>query len=623
MQTALNELVQRVAETLLGADVENSVAASERALEDVAAHFGLDVAFLRHNDHTIHATILIAQWPIRTYVPDPDPIGTVYFKDADPVFAMAEHIKEPVILRPPSEPDEFQQRIEEGTTIPAVSMAAVPMTVADPAAGPSALATTGTLGFIKYGDREWTQDEITALKVIASMFTQLKGRVEAQALIKHLAVHDDLTGLPNRRSLLAHLEGRLTPGQPGPVAVLSIDLDLLKAVNDLLGHEAGDRVLIELSERLREYAADTAFLARLGGDEIVAVLNAPTPLESAYSFGEQLRKVATKRSSPDMPHIRTRVSIGVAVAIPGVDSISDLLGYTDHALAEAKAAGGNTVAAFSDDLAAQYARLGDIEVHLPDCIDSQALRLHYLPEVDLRTGALAAMEVQVRWNHPTRGLLLPEEFMPVAETINFAATLGREVLRLACRQLAQWRRKGLAHQVMLRVKLSPAQVVTEGFAEHLSETLTSFDIPPACLSLELPEDLLVVEADRSRQILLSLKAIGVHLALDNFGAGYSFLPSLKTLPIDSLKVGRTFVQALDDDGASGMFIRSIAALAEAFGLELAADGVETETAAQRLVAAGYVRAQGLLISGPVDVDGMEAMLRLPALRPPMPAAAPA
>ncbi|MFL0292924.1 putative bifunctional diguanylate cyclase/phosphodiesterase [Mycobacterium sp. SMC-18] len=615
MLSALNELVEGVAHTLMAADAGNYVAASEQALTDVAAHFGLDVAFLRHNDHTIGATILIAQWPIRTYIPDPDPLGIVYFKDADPVFAMAEHIAEPVILRPGAEPDEYQQRIEEGTTVPVVSIAAVPMNVTDKTA-PAGFVTTGSLGFIKYGDRQWSDEEITALKVIATMFAHVKVRVETLASVQHLAEHDDLTSLRNRRSLLEHLEHRLAAGQPGPVAALYIDPDHLKAVNDLLGHETGDRVLVELTQRLREHAADTAFLARLGGDEIIAVLNAPTSLADAYAYAKQLRETLAARLMLGSSYIRHRVSIGVAVGIPGTDSVSDLLRFAEHALTAAKAAGGNTVIAFSDELAAQHSLQTDIEVHLQDCVDNGALFLHYQPEVDLRTGRLVAMEAVVRWNHPTRGLLIREEFMPTAEATNFGGAVGREVLRLACEQFQRWRIKGLAQNVMLRVKLSPAQVVTDGFTEHLAATLAKFDIPAASLCLELPEDLLVTEAQRCGQILQALKDIGVHLALDNFGTGYSFLPSLKELPIDSLKVGRAFVQTLDHDGENALFVQSIAVLADAFGLELTADGLETESAAERLIAMGYRRAQGLLVSGPVDANGMEELLKAPTLRTP-------
>lgn len=171
---------------------------------------------------------------------------------------------------------------------------------------------------------------------------------------------------------------------------------------------------------------------------------------------------------------------------------------------------------------------------------------------------------------------------------------------------------------MLRVKLSPAQVLTAGFTEHLAATLAQFEVPAGSLCLELPEDLLVTEAQLCGQILLELKQIGVQLALDNFGTGYSFLPSLKELPIDSLKVGRGFVQTLDHDDENALFVQSIALLADAFGLELTADGLETESAAQKLIAMGYRRAQGLLVSGPVDADTMGQLLAAPVLRTPAP-----
>jgi diguanylate cyclase (GGDEF)-like protein len=617
MISDLNELVAHVARTLMAADASNSVSASEEVLTEVAAHYGMDVAFLRHNDHEIRATILIAQWPIRTYVPDPDPIGTVYFDGADPVFAMAEHITEPVILRPETEPDEFQQRIEEGTTVPVVSMAAVPLLATDGSSESPRIFTSGTLGFVKYGDREWTDDEITALQVIASFFAQLKARIEAEVTIKRLATHDDLTGLRSRRSLLEHLEDRLAAGAQGPVGALYIDLDRLKAVNDLLGHTTGDQLIAQIAERMRKHVAGKAFLARLGGDELVVIPKEPTTLNDALALGQGLLEVMKDRFSVGTLSLTCSVSIGVAVGVPGVDSVSDLLRFADYALMAAKAEGGHSVAAFSDALAEQYSLRADIEVNLPDCIDNDELALHYMPEVDLPTGTLVAMEVLARWNHPTRGLLHDDVFMPIAEATNFAGALGRRVLRLACRQLHQWRRAGLAHDVMLRVKVSPVQLVTDGFADYLTSTLSEFDIPATGVCLEMSENVLVSEAEVSQHKLRVLKAIGVGLALDDFGTGYSDLSSLKSLPIDTLMIDRSFVRTLGKDANDVAIIRSVIALAEAFDLELVAEGLELEAAAELLVRMGCRRAQGILVSGPVDAAGMQALLEAPTLRPPM------
>src|SRR5579875_208787 len=200
MARTLDEVVTAAAAELMAATASNAVAASERVLADLVTHFAVDVGFLRHNDHTIHATKLIAQWPPRDYVPDPDPIGVVYFADADPVFAIAEDLKSPGVLRPEPDNADYQRRVEEGTAVPATSIACVPLLSGD--------VTTGTLGFVKFGDREWLPDELNALQAIATLFAQLQARIVAEEQVHYLAGHDDLTGLLNRRALIAELDDR-------------------------------------------------------------------------------------------------------------------------------------------------------------------------------------------------------------------------------------------------------------------------------------------------------------------------------------------------------------------------------------------------------------------------------
>ncbi|MDR3663907.1 MAG: sensor domain-containing phosphodiesterase [Mycobacterium sp.] len=610
MPLDLNRLVSKSAELLSGASANDAVEVSEQVLTDIADYFGLDVAFLRHNDHSIRATRLIAQWPIRSYIPDPDPIGTVYFEEADPIFAMAEHLKEPSIVRPAADP-EFQQRIEEGTTIPAISMAGVPLL--SPAG-----VTEGTLGFIKYGDREWTTDEISGLQLIAALFSNLKTRLESDAALKWLATHDDLTGLANRRRLLDCLERRLAPNQPGPVAILYIDLDRLKAINDLLGHESGDQALSQFAARLCQYAGDDTVLARLGGDELIAVFNDPMPLEDALTFAQRIRPTLQNRLLVAGGFINCTVSIGVAVGIPGLDSVSDLMSQAEDALAAAKAAGGNGIAIFTDELAAKRALHTDIELHLPDALESADLFLQYQPEVDLRTGAVVAIESQLCWNHPTHGPLKSETFIPVTETINLAAALDRRILWLACEQLQRWRNDGLATDIPLRVKVSPVLTITEGLVEYLTDALAHFDLPAKALSLEIAESIVVAEAAASRDTLLGLKDLGVGLVLDHFGTGYSDLAGLKSLPIDTVKVDRSFVQNLNRDPGDIAIIRSVIALANAFGLVIVADGLQTATAAEILVREGCLQAQGPLLSPPLDAPAMGALLKNPVIRPPLP-----
>lgn len=597
---SLNGLVDLAAKRLITAHTDNVVEISELVLADLAAYLGLDVAFLRHNDHEIHATRLVAEWPVRPFVPDPDPIGVVYFADADPVFAMAERLKEPLVIRPAAETDEYQQRIQQGTEVPQISMACVPLLSND--------ITTGTLGFVKYGDREWLEEELNALKTIATMLAQLQARLVAIERLQFLAEHDDLTGLCNSRVLTDHLDGRLAPGQDGPVAVLFADLDRLKSVNDLFGHAAGDEVIAQFARRLRESFSDIALLARQGGDEFVLVINEPMELPQAELLADRIRLLLREPFAIGREFVRRTASIGVAVGVPGRDSASDVLRYADLALQAAKGSGGNDAAVFTDAIALKYLLLNDVELHLRDGIENEAFVVHYQPEVDLRTGKVVAVEALVRWNHPTRGMLLPSAFMPVAESSNLAAVLGRKVLQDSCAQLQQWKSMGLAQDLLLRVNVSPVQRVADGFADHVARALTEYELDPASLSLEFAESFVTDDADLNDEILTALRALGVGLALDEFGAAYSDLSRLKSLPIDTLKIDRSFVQHLDGSKDDLAIIRAIVSLGEAFGLGLVAVGLETEAAAQMLVTMGCHQAQGFLLSPPVDADTMAQML---------------
>ena len=233
VQRRLDNLVTSVATRLMTADAASSVARSQEVLAELVRHLEVDVSFLRYNDHRIRATRLIAEWPVRPEIPDPDPLGVVYFADADPIFAAAEHAKEPVFFRPePTAPDDYQRRVAEGSGITMPSLASVPLLSGD--------VTTGALGFVKFGIKDWSTEELNALKAIASLFAQVQARIDAEEQLRFLADHDDLTGVYNRRALLEHLERRLTPGRPGPVAVLFLDLDRLKAINDYLDKRLED-----------------------------------------------------------------------------------------------------------------------------------------------------------------------------------------------------------------------------------------------------------------------------------------------------------------------------------------------------------------------------------------------
>lgn len=600
MPESLDLVVTSVATQLMGATSATAKEVCQNVLADLVAYFGVDVSFLRRNDHTIRASVLVVEWPVRPGIPDPDPLAVVYFTDADPVFAMAEHQKEPVVFRPEPATDDYQRTINEGRQVAATSMACVPLL--------SGEVTSGVLGFVKFGDRNWTEAELNALKAIASLLAQVQARVDAEEQLRYLADHDDLTGLFNRRALLSHLDARLADGQPGPVSALFFDLDRLKAINDYLGHTAGDWFIRVLAERLRRSADGPTLIARLGGDEFVVVPADPMDADAAEALAVRLQAALRERVSIDGEMLTRTVSIGVALGVPGHDSTSDLLRRADQAVLTAKNSGGNQVSVFTDDMSLENEFRNDIELHLQTVVESGALLLHYLPEIDMRTGDIVAMEALVRWQHPTRGLLTPDSFIGVAESINMAGELGRWVLRTACAEFAAWRSRGHGGESVMRINVSPVQLVTDGFVETVKGAMADNGLPPGSVCLEITETVVVQDIETTRITLAGLKEAGVLVAIDDFGTGYSALSQLKSLPVDTLKIDRSFVTELGSDPGDLAIVRAIIALAEAFGLELVAEGVETQAAALTLLRHGCHRAQGFLLSRPIAAGPMESLL---------------
>lgn len=602
MSGGLDDLVTGAADALMAATAATHVRISEQVIENLVTHLGVDFGFLRHNDHALHATVLVALWPPRAFVPDPDPIGVVYFAGADPVFAVAENMKEPYLMRPAAANDEYQRNIEAGTGVPSSSIACVPLLSGD--------VTTGTLGFVKIGDREWLPDEVRALKAIASLFAQLQARIVAEDRVLYLAEHDDLTDLFNRRALIAHLDQRLALGAPGPVSLLLLDVDRLKVINDHLGHHVGDRFIKAFVEQLQDAVDVPATIARFGGDEFIVVPTSPMEIEAAEPFAKRLQERLQRQVVVDGELLARTVSIGVAAGEPGRDGASDLLRRASEATTAAKSSGGSKVAPYNREMSQTYAIRDDIELRLEETIDSDhdALVVHYLPEFDIRTGEVLGAEALIRLQHPTMGLLMPDSFISVAESINLAGKLGRLVMRLACAQFSQWRSRGVGLDALLRVNVSPIQLVTDGIIETVATTLDEFGLNSSALCLEITENVVVQDIDVTQKTLTNLKNLGVHIAIDDFGTGYSALTYLKSLPVDTLKVDKSFVRDLGTDSGDLAIVQSIMALANAFGLDVVAEGVETARAARILLDLGCHQAQGFLLSRPLDAPAMEALL---------------
>ena len=599
MPRSLDLVVTSVATQLMEATGSTATQVSEKVLAQLVEQFDVDASFLRHHDHDIRASVLVAEWPPRVGVPDPDPMAVVHFTSADPALACCEHGRKPVVIAPERTSRVFQRWIGGAKQITSPSVAAAPLV--------SGETTTGVLGFVKNGARKWKQEEINTLEAVAALFAQLQARIAAEEKLRYLAEHDDLTGLYNRRALVAHLSGRLAAGSPGPVALFYLDLDRLKPINDHLGHAAGDWFIRVFAQRLR-VCAGQSMIARLGGDEFVVIPGQSMSTETAESFARRLGAMLRERLAMGGHMITRTVSIGLAVGMPGRDDSTDLLRRADQAVLTAKREGGNRVAVSTDDMSLKSAFRNDIELHLRGDIDSEALLLHYLPEVDLRTGAILAAEALVRWRHPIWGLLLPDSFVGVAESTNLAGELGRWVMRSACAEFSRWRSNGVGQSAVLRINVSPVQLITRGFVDSVADTIEEFGIDGGSVCLEITERAVVHDIETTRKTLGELKEVGVQIAIDDFGTGYAVLSHLKSLPVDMLKIDAGFVRDLGTNAGDLAIVRAIIGLAETFGLQVVAEGVETPTAALTLMQHGCHRAQGFLLSRPVPGNAMEALL---------------
>jgi diguanylate cyclase (GGDEF)-like protein len=606
------EFVTSVAAQLMEANASTAATVSEQVLARLVHLFDADTGFLRHNDQTIGASKLIAEWPPRPSRPRADLLPIVDFTGADDVFAPCAHGKEPLVIQP-TEPvvilppastnyayKAFRRQITGRRRVATPSMAAAPLV--------STGVTTGVLGFVNFRGRKWKQQEVRTFAAVATLFAQLQVRIAAEEKLRYLAEHDDLTGLHNRRSVVALLSERLAAGRPGPVAVLYLDLDRLKSINDYFGHAAGDFFLQVFAERLQVGMRGLGTIGRIGGDEFLVFPDRAMLTGNAESLAHRLQTTLRGPLKIGDDVITPSVSIGMAVGRPGRDNSADVLRRADEAALTAKRAGGNQVAVCTTDISRNVVFRNDIELHLQAGIESDALLLHYLPEVDLLTRSILGAEALVRWRHPTRGLLLPDSFIGVAESTNLAAELGRWVMRSACAELSRWRSNGVGQGAIVRINVSPVQLITRGFVRSVADTIEEFGIDGGSVCLEITERAVVHDIETTRKTLSALKEVGVQIAIDDFGTGYAVLSHLKSLPVDMLKIDTGFVRDLGTNASDLAIVRAIIGLAEAFGLQLVAEGVETPAAAQTLIEHGCHRAQGFLFSRPVAGDAMELLL---------------
>jgi diguanylate cyclase (GGDEF)-like protein len=605
-QQRLDELVAQVAERLMSTSSRTRQEVLSWTCRVLAEFLGADVAFLRRNDLARGLSILEAEWPVREVVV-PDPLGEVPF-DADPVFQAMRDLKEPY-LPESATPDQYLQRVEEGSGVKLVGGAAVPLLMSD--------TTWGILGFLHFGLHAWTTPEINALQAVASMLVQLQARLDAEEQTEYNAYHDDLTGLANRRALLRELTDRL--GAHRSTAVLVFDLDRFKVMNDFLGHANGDRLLTTIADRIRTSVRSNDFAARLGGDEFVILVdNAASEMEVLASAYRILDVVGAPIEIAGQLVTHT-ASIGIVLAKRGSQNGLDLLGQADVALYAAKAQGRSQAVVFDQVLREAVDERSRTELGLREAIEGDGLRLHFQPEIDLRSGKLLAVEALVRWQHPTRGLLPAASFITVAEETGLVVDMGRWVFAAACRQLAAWRRQFPHLKLVVRVNMSPAQFATDEIVEFVETCLRVHEIPGDWLCIEMTEHAVLQEPEKTARILRGFRALGVEVALDDFGTGYSSMTELKRLPVDLLKLDTSFVKGITSDPCDRAIVEAIIRLGSALNLQVVAEGIEGGPTIDKLLELGCSRGQGYLISMPIAAEDLTSVLdagviSLPALR---------
>jgi diguanylate cyclase (GGDEF)-like protein/PAS domain S-box-containing protein len=473
--------------------------------------------------------------------------------------------------------------------------------------------------------RAFRPDEAEFLRAVANVVSGAVERREVEEQIRHRAVHDALTGLPNRTLVLDRLGGALKRRQRdgGLVAVLLLDLDQFKLINDSLGHQAGDDLLTTLAPRLRDALRPADSVGRLGGDEFVVICE---DLEGPHDAIQVAQRVLTAVSQPlvlrDEEHF-VSASLGIAVAESADIDAESLIRDADAAMYRAKERGRGRYELFDDSLRQRVLVRLRTESELRRALERDELVVHYQPVIDLEEGRVAAVEALVRWQHPRRGLLEPVDFIGAAEDTGLILPLGDAVLTKACRDVAGLQRR-FEHgrrPLTVSVNASAKQLADSAFPTRAAEIARRCGLAPGSLTLEITESILMEEASSPATVLSRTRDLGIGLLLDDFGTGYSGLSYLRRFPLDGLKIDRAFVAGLGTDDEDSAIVAAVIRMARTLGMTVIAEGVESREQLVGLLELECDRAQGFLYSPPIPADELGPMIAAPpsALRPLPPA----
>jgi diguanylate cyclase (GGDEF)-like protein len=469
----------------------------------------------------------------------------------------------------------------------------------------------GLIGALMVGDRlgdvrTFDGDDVTLLETVANHAGVALGKGRLVDRLEHQEAHDALTGLPNRAALHRRLDELLSEPTAAGVAVLLMDLDDFKNVNDSLGHHHGDAVLQHVARLLDDAVPEHVTVARLGGDEFAVLVPQVASVQEAVEIAEQLRTALRTPATVSGIRLEVSASLGVAVAPEHGDDVAGLLRHADMAMYQAKNSHrGISVfdpAARTPENPAQLALVGELR----EALGRGELRLYVQPKADAFTGEVVGVEALVRWQHPRHGLIMPDEFIPIAERNGLIKALTAEVLDAAITAAALWAAAG--DPIAIAVNLSPRSLLGTDLAEQVAALLAARHAGPGLLTLELTESSMMTDPTGVAALMVKLHRMGVRLSIDDFGTGYSSLSTLRKLPLDEIKIDKSFVMGLEESADDETIVRSVVHLGLNLGLRVVAEGVENERVWRILRQMGCTQIQGYYLSRPMPVDDFSAWL---------------
>jgi diguanylate cyclase (GGDEF)-like protein len=590
----MNHLVGRIASALAEAYPEDVRDTSVRVMHWLVDCFDVDAAFVRIHDNRRRTSTLFAEWPMRFDDPSLDPLAVQAFSGANAMFALQEHLKEAVEVGSEAFDDDYRALIAAANTQHAHAAVLAPLL------GPESV-TAGVLGLATRSGRLWTADDLATLTAVAAVLALFHGRVAAEAELRDLVDRDVLTRLPDRTALAAHLADRLAATKSAAVTAIIVKLANVSQIMDRLGHDGGDEFVAAVADRVRNGVPGSAAVFRASGDEFVVVPHEPGLVdarETAELLQVSLESPLEVHGEPTVP----RVSIGIASGFADADTPATLVRGLKQAVRQAQLDVGNPISVLNRHIILTAGRRRAIELHIRGAIADRSLTVVYQPVVELDTTAIVGMEALVRWDHPTLGYLLPDSFLGVVESMDLHDELGELVLRAACSDASSWRASGLAGNAVLRVNVSPRQLVNPRFVDLVHDVLSDSGLPPQALCLEFTESTMLHDLLAVRALTEKLRLAGVGVAIDDFGTGFSSFTQLKALPVNALKIDRSFVRDVDTNRRDRAIVTAVVGIAKELAIDVVAEGVDTEAAAATLLELGCKYAQGYLFSPPISRD---------------------